>query len=198
MPEITFDAERHAYRVDGKPVPSVTQCLDWLVDWSKVPADVLFYKSAIGTAVHEAVHLDCRGVLDDAALDPVLRPYLAQWRKFLAESGYTVLRSEMRVSHPLGFAGTLDLILGRVERRNILRRYVTDIKTAAAIPPTAGPQTAAYQAAYTETFYQRTDGRRVLRLWPDGYRLDVLNDLADWSIFMSALNLTKWRTRNVQ
>lgn len=194
MPEITFDPERHAYTVDGRPVPSVTQCLDWLVDWSAVNPEVLAYKSALGTAVHQMVHFDCRGELDEGDLDPVLAPYLEQWRRFLDESGYTVLQSELMVSHRLGYAGTLDLVLGRVARKR-LKRYVCDVKTAQAIPVTVGPQTAAYAEAY-KAGGGSCDGRKVLRLWADGYRLDDLSDGADWSTFISAKNLFHWRARN--
>lgn len=194
MPEITFDPVAHAYQVDGKPVPSVTQCLDWLVDWSVVPPALLEYKSALGAAVHQMVHLACRDELDEDDLDPVLRPYLAQWRKFVAESGYTILQSELVVSHPIGYAGTLDLVLGRVARTR-LKRYVCDIKTAKAIPSTVGPQVAAYAEAY-KAGGGSYDGRKVLRLWPDGCKLDDLNDPADWSVFLSAKNLHHWRTRH--
>lgn len=194
MPEITFDPVAHAYTVDGRPVPSVTQCLDWLVDWSMVPPALLEYKSALGTAVHEMVHLACRDELDEADLDPALQPYLVQWRKFVAESGYTVLQSELVVSHPTGFAGTLDLVLGRVARTK-LKRFVCDIKTAKAIPATVGAQTIGYAEAY-KSMGGSYDGRKVLRLWPDGYKLDDLNDPADWSVFLSALNLWKWRRKH--
>lgn len=189
--EITFDPVAHAYTVEGRTVPSVTQCLGWLVDWSRIDADLLNYKAALGTAVHEVVHLECRGALDEDALDPELVPFLQQWRRFVAESGYTVLQSELRVSHPMGYAGTLDLVLGRVARTR-LKRYVCDIKTAKAIPATVGPQVAAYAEAY-KSAGGSYDGRKVLRLWPDGYKLDDLNDPADWSTFVSAKNLYHWR-----
>lgn len=194
MPEIAFDELRHTYQVDGRPVPSVTQCLDWLVDWSMVPPALLEYKSALGTAVHQMVHLACRDDLDEEEMDPVLLPYLEQWRRFVKESGYTVLQSELRVCHPAGYAGTLDLVLGRVARTR-LKRYVCDIKTAKAIPATVGAQVAAYAEAY-KAMGGSYDGRKVLRLWPDGYKLDDLNDPADWSVFLSAKNLHHFRSRH--
>lgn len=194
MTEIAFDPDRHAYTVDGRPVPSVTQCLDWLVDWSAVSPELLAYKSALGTAVHEMVHLACRDELDEGDLDPVLRPYLDQWRRFVEESGYTILQSELRVYHPSGYAGTLDLVLGRVARTR-LKRYVCDVKTAKAIPATVGPQTAAYGEAY-KAGGGSYDGRKVLRLWPDDYKLDDLNNPADWSIFLSAKNLHHFRSQH--
>src|SRR5262245_30523239 len=46
--QIDFDAAHHAYSIDGKPVPSVTQVLAPQNDWSHVDAWALEAAAALG------------------------------------------------------------------------------------------------------------------------------------------------------
>ena len=80
---LTFDPEKHEYRINGVLVPSVSQILAPLYDFSKIPRDVLERKRQIGTAIHKAIELDLLGDLDvalgqlgdvDQALDAVAHP----------------------------------------------------------------------------------------------------------------------------
>jgi hypothetical protein len=53
--EFSFDANRHLYLVQGRPVPSVTQVLHSAglgADYSMVPPEVLERKRIIGQFVH--------------------------------------------------------------------------------------------------------------------------------------------------
>ncbi len=189
--KIDFDPAAHAYRLDGRPVPSVTQVLGLLEDWSAVRPDVLEAAARFGTHVHEAVHLDCRGELDEAALDPAIAPYLAGWRAFLSESGATVIASEVRVAHQtLQYAGTADVI---VEWRNVL--CLMDIKSG-QVPRTWRAQTAAYARAWDN---QRRGDRPIssarycVQLRDDGsYKTHKSSDPSDWTLFLSALNVWKF------
>lgn len=188
--KIDFDPVAHAYRLDGQPVPSVTQALQILQDWSHVDPSTLRAAADFGTHVHQAVDLDNRGELDEAALDPAIAPYLAAWRRFLAESGATVIASEVRVAHQtLQYAGTADVI---ADWRNVL--CLIDVKTG-QVPRTVGAQTAAYAKAYDSTMCGRTIRRRYcIQLSDDGYRSHELTDPSDWPLFTAALSC--WRFRN--
>jgi hypothetical protein len=189
--KIGFDETRHEYKVGGRNIPSVTQVLSILQDFGDVPADVLARAAEFGSHVHEACALDNTGQLDEDALDPALLPYLAQWRRFLADIGGAVLASEKRVYHPgLNYAGTLDALVrirGKVA--------VVDIKTG-IVPRTVGPQLAAYQAAYFASDENEHAIRRRLcvQISGDDYRVHDCKNPADWSVFQSCLNV--WRFKN--
>jgi hypothetical protein len=171
----------------------VTQVLDPLLELDGIPKDVLKAAAEFGTHVHMACDLYDRGVLDEPALDPRLAPYLSAWKLFLHETGSKVVHSEIRVaSAKLKYAGTLDKIvqLGRVINRRE-PRVLLDIKSG-LVPRTVGPQTAAYLNAYSPTPMPRY----CLQLRGDAsYRLEKLDDPSDFSIFVSALNLHRWRTK---
>lgn len=189
--DIQFDAEAHRYTVAGKRWPSVTEVLDPLLELDGIPRAVLKAAAEFGTHVHMATDLFDKGVLDEPALDPHLAPYLAGWKLFLRDTGAKVLASEVRVGHSkLQYAGTLDKSLQWMKRGRA-RSVQLDIKSG-LVPRTVGPQTAAYAEAHETKF----DERYVLQLKPDAsYRLTKLTDLSDWSIFLSALNIHRWRNK---
>lgn len=192
---IEFNEEQHEYRVNGERWPSVTQVLDPLLELDGIPKDILEAAGRFGNHVHQACHLWDLGQLDEDALDPHLKPYLDGWKSFLHQTGALVINSELRVFNPLlKYAGTLDkLILWRE------RRHVLDIKTSAEVPYTVGPQCAAYREAYLKTDSGVTCStvRYCVHLRPDAsYRLHPLNDPGDFHMFVSALNVHNFRSRN--
>jgi hypothetical protein len=193
--DIQFDAAAHRYTVAGERWPSVTEVLDPLLELDGIPKATLKAAAEFGTHVHMACDLFDKGVLDEPALDPHLAPYLAGWKLFLRDTGAEVLESEMRVGHPkLRYAGTLDKII-RWTKRKQSRLAQIDIKSG-AVPRTVGPQTAAYEQAALHNAIRAPIDRYVLQLKPDAtYRLTKLDDPTDWSIFLSALNLHRWRTK---
>lgn len=190
MPEVVFNQQAHTYHLGGRRLPSVTEILQPLDELDGIPIAVLRAAAEFGTHVHLACHLHDAGRLDRAALDPALEPYLRAWESFLSESGATVVASEYRVSHPLGYAGTMDKALHFPNRR---QGCVGDIKSSDVVPRSAGPQTAAYrEAGARELNLSRT--RYAIHLRPDAtYRLHKYENTTDWSIFQSALNIWRWR-----
>lgn len=190
---IAFDEARHAYELDGQPVPSVTQVLDHRNDWSHVEAWRLEAARALGQDVHSAVNLMVRGVLDWDTVDPAVLPYVRGAALFLHQSGATVMGSELRVaSKALGVAGTLDLLLHWDGWE-----YFADWKISAAVPTTVGLQLAAYERLYAETFRRGRKAfrsRRIcIRLHPGGYKVDRQTDTSDISQFVESLILFKQR-----
>lgn len=190
MAELAFDAARHEYRFAGRVVPSVTQVLGILSDFGAVPAEVLARAAEFGAHVHQACALWNAGRLDEDSLDPALAPYLAQWQRFVAESGAEIRDSELPVYHRgLQYAGTLDVL---AEWRNGL--CIIDIKTG-AVPRTVGAQTEAYRRAYESQECGVVPRRRYcVQLTADAYKVHALTDPSDWALFTSCLNI--WRFRN--
>lgn len=194
MSELLFDPVEHAYTVAGKRLPSVTQILSPLVDYSMVPRDVLERAQKLGTAVHRMTELYDLDDLDMDCLADELVPYLTAWIKFRAESGFVPETIEKRLYHPaLRFAGTPDrsgLINGR--------RAVIDIKKMLTLGPVIGLQLAAYGELFAKNGTQIED-RYGLGLRADGtYRLVPFTDKGDWPVFLSLLTLNNWKVKNGQ
>lgn len=187
---LEFIEETHTYLLDGVRIPSVTDCTDLLNDYSAVPVQVMKAAAEFGQHVHAATELWDQGNLDEGALDPALVPWLAGWKKFVAESGFDVLAVEERVySAKYRYAGTLD-------RRGILngKPVIIDIKTPTVVPASAGPQTAGYQQAIEEMHGKKIKGRYAVQLKGDGtYRLYHYADKNDFNTFVSCLNVINWR-----
>lgn len=190
---LEFDADTHTYTLNGQRLPSVTQVLAPLNDFSMVPPDVLEAAREFGSHVHEACDLFNRDLLDWSSLDPPLVPYVEAWQKFLDESGAVPIASEVRVVHAqYGYAGSPDVVLAWGKRTAI-----PDIKATAVVPPTVGPQTAAYAKAWQAMHGGREPARYCIHLREDGtYRSHARTDPADWSIFLSALNCHKFREKH--
>lgn len=190
---IDFDEATHSYKIDGRPVPGVTSVLDPLQKLDDIPPEVLAAAAEFGTHVHQACHLHNLDDLDWDALDPRLAVYVEGYRNFLADTGFHVVHSEKRVgSKRCGYAGTLDLF-------GVLRGRpsMIDIKSTAALPRTVGPQTAAYSEALTETTGEKAKARYCLHLGPHlgarAYKLVELKNPQDFTVFVSALNIHRWR-----
>lgn len=191
---LQFDAARHIYALGARRLPSVTMILHSITEqeYRAVRADVMEAARQLGHAVHALIELECAGTLDEDALNDSLKPYLAMWRQFCAQSGFEPLVIEQRVhSARYGFAGTLDLY-GRLNGRLAL----IDAKRCAKVPRSAGPQTAAYEIAVRECLPVFASGiavqpidRFALHLTPDRWQLVPFRDPNDARVFLSALTL---------
>lgn len=188
---LEFNEERHEYRHRGRVVPSVTQVLSPLYDFSRVDPEVLARKAAIGTAVHRACELLDRGErLDPDSIDPEVAPYVVQYAGFHDAMRPRVLANEQQVYHAgLGYAGTLDRVydIGG-------ETLVVDLKTTAAAEPAHGVQLAAYDAALPAGGKPRR--RAVLLLHPHEWRIKEFSGADDWPVYVSLLTLHRWRAKN--
>lgn len=195
-PELTFDEAAHRYAINGRPVPSVTQVIDWMSDYGFVKDDVMEHARQLGDAVHSATELYDLDNLDDSSVDPLVRPYLNAWIRFREETGFVPdLIEQLIYSKSRMFAGKLD-------RTGILRGYsiqpiLLDIKSTATVMPTCGPQTAGYHQGLREMGYPpavKGMQRYTIHLRDDGtYRLQPHKDPNDINIFLCSLSLHNWR-----
>lgn len=193
---IHFDEPTHSYRIDGVAVPSVTELLAPMNDWSHVDAWALEAARCLGRDVHAAVNLMARGALNWKTLDPGIAPYVRGARRFLRESGGTVIAAEQRVaSKLLRVAGTLDLAMIWDDWL-----YFIDWKVSLTVPSTVGAQLAGYQRLYEDTYRagrKLVRARRLcVRLKPDDYSATRMNDLnGDTNLFIACLTTFQHRQR---
>lgn len=192
--QIIFEPQAHKYFLaDPKgsrlQIPSVTQALQVIERGFKfVDADTLERARDFGRHVHLATHLFDRGELNEDSLDPELALYLAQYKQALYDTKAQVIASEEIVyNETAGYAGQLD-------KRWAWKRtsWLCDLKSG-IVPRTVGPQTAAYQQAAKE----RPRKRACLQLRRNDYRLIMLEDLTDYSYFISALNCHRFNQRKI-
>lgn len=167
--KLTFDRERHEYRLDNVKIPSVTQIINPFIDLSHVPGDVLIHAQDFGLAVHLACSLFDNNDLDESSVDDAIRPYLMGWQKFREESKCKILANEQIVaSETLRVGGTIDRVLKLWGNIAIL-----DIKTGIE-KDTEGLQTAAYQYLWNQQSELKAvkrytlhfpEGKPILREW---------------------------------
>lgn len=188
-----FDAATHTYSVRGQVIPSVTQVLAPLRDFSAVPPRILEAKRALGVAVHATTEYDDAGILDEASVHWKVRPYLDAYRRWRSEMGVRVISSEQRVYHPtLRYAGTFDC---KVEIAG--RRWVVDKKTAEQEHPSWGLQTAAYREPLPDkaslqcaSLMLRGDGTYAWRPY------DAPKHRGDFGVFCAYLTSHLWKKAN--
>lgn len=188
---LTFDADTHTYRLDGRVLPSVTQVLErtGLVDYSFLPPATRDMALARGRAVHEAIALDLEGDLDESSLegqDGSIAGYIEAARSARRDLGIIGQPElfEHRAHHPAYlYAGTCDLIHGDL---------LIDWKTNKA-EWWVRLQTAAYAALHPEPGRFR---RIAVELHNDGtYRLltfaasNYRRDFADFAAALRVLQL---------
>lgn len=184
IPGLTFDPEPHVYRFDGEVIPSVTQLLEPLINYAGVPGAILQHAADRGTAVHLATEFFDDDDLDEATVDPEILPYVEAWRTFREESGFEVVRSEVRVySARHRYAGTVDTI-GLLDGRLAM----VEKKTTAILHPATAVQVVAYGKAFNEMACARDRVRSFhsVHLRRDGtYRFDEYDPETHWGMFLA-------------
>ena len=186
---LVFTELDHSYRFNGKLIPGVTSVLEraGLIDYRFLGARRDYYLQR-GSAVHSACHFDDEGDLIESSIDPEIMGYVAAWRAFRSDYGFTPVLIEQRVvSERWGFAGTLD-------RTGILRdgtEIIADIKSGQA-PQAVKVQLAAYASCLD---HPRTRNRRCIEVHADGtYRViafETRDYQTDLNVFLSALTICK-------
>lgn len=158
MPELTFNPERHEYRIDGVVVPSVTQIL---TEAGLIDGQFYTEESQLrGRTVHIITALDDQGMLNESLVPTEYQGYLNAWRLFKADTKCEILSIEERVCNlTLRYAGTTDRRI-----RWSGPEHIVDLKTGAA-EWWHKFQTAGYwmcddiQAASRLTIYLKPDGK---------------------------------------
>lgn len=195
-PEVSFDPDRHEYRLNGAVVPSVTQILEPIRRELGGTAGVLEYKRSIGKALDLAIELHEKNDLDFATLDPAVVPFFEAWLAFKRDSGFRVLLNQFVVySTKLRFAGTLDLLGTR--GGGSAPDELLDTKCVWTIDPVTAIQTAGYSLGAFECAGIRVKKRGGVQLLRDGtYKFWSYTNPADESVFKACLLLNSWKVLN--
>lgn len=197
---LTFDEATHTYAYGGVILPSVTQVLRdnrLSSDFAFVSAANMEMARQLGNAVHIATHYNDEGTLDDATVDPVVRPYLEAWRQFVSERRLEFVALEQRVADGLyGFCGTVDRI-ARLKDTPTLGEIVIDLKTGDPKAAAANYQTAAYEHLVRGLpGVTRIGARWSVQLHPERlvpYTVTPYRQISDWRRFRAALEMTHAR-----
>lgn len=191
---LTFDEPTHTYRWKGVVVPSVTQVLSDLMDWTHVPADTLEKAQLRGSNVHLMCRWHDEDRLELSEFTAEEQSYLPAWQAFLRDMRPNWSEIETMGYHRrLGYAGTPDR-KGILEALYSVARWTIDIKTGAP-HPIQGLQTAAYDHL---TDRIDPDLRATVHLRPDGtYRFRQWEDPNDWPTFVSLLTVRSWTRKHL-
>jgi hypothetical protein len=192
-PTLTFDAEKHEYRLGRQILPSVTQVLNsvGITDFEKLERVGVDMETARerGSTVHLITQLHDEGTLDPETVDPELAGYLEAWSKFREISDVTFDEDgieRMVCSADYRYAGTVD----RVGHNVLGKRIVIDIKTGTPLAAT-GLQLAAYEHTLGE---DRAMARIGVYLRKDGtFTTEIYDDPSDWPTFLYALFTHHWK-----
>jgi len=184
---IQFDPETHTYTINGRIYPSVTQIIKGVL------GDELWYKdwyAGRGRAIHQAIHYLVKNRLNYDSLDERIVGQIEAFKKFLVETGFTVLESEIQMySNTYQFAGTADLILSDKASNLIL----ADIKSS--IESKVDLQLAGYSILYGSS---RIKQFCAVGLSEDGnYKMRWVKDIKIAErVFMSCLTVYNWKKQN--
>lgn len=187
--ELKFDEGKHQYTVNGLVLPSVTQVLADLNDFSSVPPDVLEEARNRGDHVHKATELLDRDELDLGSVHQAWRPYVDAWQRFTQAGPEFFGAIEHRSYHrKLMYAGTCDRIMMDGDKIAIV-----EIKTYHQISPVDALQTAAYAAIAEQDFRVKVSRRLTVHLKPDGtYAVVEWKDKSDFAVFCACLTRYQW------
>lgn len=184
---LTFDAETHEYRYNGRRVPSVTGIIKSAglinTDW--------FNEAAAwrGSVVHKCCELDCKGTLNESTVDPGAAGYLVAWRDWKRATGFISQQIEKRKYSHLGYCGTPDR-MGVLPDGSLA---FVDLKTGAACAWHALQLAAYVKFEGSHIPYRRFTVRLNADTTYSTKEYPVTDLSTDWAAFQSALNLMHWR-----
>lgn len=146
---LTLD-DSHIYRLNGMPIPGVTEIIKWVYP-SMFHASEYYLNR--GTATHYACELLDRNVLAWESVDPEIMPRVQAWQRFRDDFRAEVVGNETKLYHPVyRFAGRIDRVF---EREN--RLILADLKNS--IQPTVRIQLGFYSLLVSAN----NNGRKVFK-----------------------------------
>jgi hypothetical protein len=139
--------------------------------FDRVAPDVLEYAAKRGQKIHRYCERIVKGEIGwDDIDDDECRPYVMSYRKFVADTGWKPIASEMVVvSKRYRYAGTMDMI-GRFTKLSVSSEqvFVLDLKATASLSAVTRVQTAGYAIAMGEQEGFTKVGRAAVQLRRDG------------------------------
>lgn len=189
---LTFNAEKHEYRLDGVVIPSVTQIISGIGinDYSTVKADARVRAQERGSIVHEIIELYEKGVLLESSVDNELRGYFESYLRakdagLLPERPFAI--EKMSCSVKYRYAGTIDQIFG-IE-------WINDLKTGKPCPEHE-LQLTAYWLMENEGFKSRPKRLTGTYLHKDGSIADVIDYEYNPLTWLAMVTDYRWREKH--
>lgn len=184
-----FDELNHIYRLNNQIIPSVTGILqaEGITDFSYADES----DREFGQAGHKVTELWDRGILDIKTVSEPLIPCLEKWKQFLKDFDVTLFPGA--IEEPIYSSRYLFGVTP--DRVGLVNNKVTviEIKFSKTIQRATGIQLAAQAIASTE-HYGKVRQRIAVSLL-DG-KPQFFNDRQDETIFISALNLWRYKNEN--
>lgn len=194
MPKLSFDAEKHEYKIDGLTIPSYSQVAQdlGLVDYSCVRKEDLEYKQAVGRAVHLAIFYHNKNILKMDSLEGDVALYFQSWFKFVELYQPTILTeySENPIcSFQWKYGVMPDLVVAVKGGITVI-----EIKCVSTMNPVTALQTAAQKIALEENYKLKIKQRWGLKLIPGSTpKLTTYTKLSDETTWKSAVNTWAWK-----
>lgn len=196
--ELSFEEDKHIYKLDGRYLPSVTTVMKPLSQalYKDVDEYVLNKAAERGTAVHNAIENYALFGIED--IEPEYEGYFNAYKDWLTDMNPKTLGTECRVYHKfLRYAGTADMPV-EIDGKNIL----IDFKTSASVNKMlTGVQLEAYSKAF-ESHGLCFDGKAILHLKSNGkydWTYYERNDSESWDVFCALMlvynHIQKYRWR---
>lgn len=185
-PELTFEDERHIYKLNGVIIPSVTTLMKPLSEaiYGGIDEEVLRVAAEKGTAVHNAIENFIQFGIED--IDSKYEAYFQAFLKFWKDVRPRILKTESKVYHKIyRYAGTTDFVADIGGKLTII-----DWKTSSRIEKVlTGVQLEGYARAY-ESHGVEIEKKAIVLLKKNGEytfdqdypvrdteRLEILGDL---------------------
>ncbi|MEK9207764.1 MAG: hypothetical protein AAB922_04730 [Patescibacteria group bacterium] len=193
MPHFEFSEKDHSYFVGGAKVPSVSEVIAPLSDFSSVKPEIMRLACEFGNNAHKTIEFYLNDELDEISLDPRLTDVLEQFKAWDVRLSAYFFRGadwivEKRCFHPsLKYGGTPDIVVPGYA--------IIDFKTRKTNPIKDILQLTAYEA-----FYGKPGSHRliVLELYEDRYKeVDLSNHKLRkqaWPMFRYLLD--RWHREN--
>ncbi|MDD5086069.1 MAG: hypothetical protein PHE61_08600 [Candidatus Omnitrophica bacterium] len=192
-----YDAVNHIYRLRGDIIPSNTGILsaEGLFDYIGVPEASMEAARLFGSAVHKACELWDKSTLDESILSKPLVPYLDAWKKFVREM-QPVVNTEW-IERPIcSYQHRFGTIPDRVWTINN-KLTVLEIKSTSTMQKAVGIQLAGQAIAIKENLGP-VKQRWAVQLKDNGtYQIYTYESRADETIFISCLNVWRWKRENL-
>jgi len=174
--KVEFNEELHQYKVDGKPVPSVTEIIGLLTkDKYSINASVLARAAHRGTVVHELCELYDYDALPEE-IDEEVYPFLLAYQKFVKDYApeWVAVEKILATNYCAGTADRIGYVDGHL--------VVVDLKTTASMDRLSKICLACQLYAYAVMFEQEVDINRCfgVQLKKDGsYAILPYSDICD-------------------
>lgn len=147
-----------------------------------------------GTQTHKTIELYLKGSLDEDTLDPILRPYLEGFKRFMADTGFVVHGGEVPMyDRTYKYAGTPDL-WGMLNGKNTLLDIKTGVPAAwHSVQLGAYWSMLDYNITQAGCLYLSDDGNYRLSEMLTGRELPIQSNL-----FTCALSNHNWKKENLK